>query len=65
MAKTNPADFRLYVRWFWYAVVAAPTGLILILLLTWAGLFGSLPSTEEIANPRSYLATQTPKTSGS
>ena len=58
MAKTNPADFRLYVRWFWYAVVAAPTGLILILLLTWAGLFGSLPSTEEIANPRSYLATQ-------
>jgi penicillin-binding protein 1A len=58
MAKTNPADFRLYVRWFWYAVIAAPTGLIVLLLLTWAGLFGSLPSTEEIANPRSYLATQ-------
>jgi penicillin-binding protein 1A len=58
MAKTENTDFRILVRWFWYAVVAAPLSLILLLLLTWAGLFGSLPSTEEIANPKSYLATQ-------
>ncbi len=58
MAKTENTDFRNLVRWFWYAVVAAPLSLILLLLLTWAGLFGSLPSTEEIANPKSYLATQ-------
>ena len=58
MAKTENTDFRTLVRWFWYAVVAAPLSLILLLLLTLAGLFGSLPSTEEIANPKSYLATQ-------
>lgn len=58
MAKNNSPDFRPFVRWFWYVVVGGPTFLILLLLLTWAGLFGSLPSTEEIANPKSYLATE-------
>ena len=56
MAKPAAPDFRPFVRWFWYAVVGAPTFLVLLLLLTWAGLFGSLPSTEEIAIPKSYLA---------
>ncbi len=36
----------------------APLALVLALLLTWAGLFGELPSTEEIANPKSFLATE-------
>ena len=58
MAKQSDPDFRPLVRWFWYAVVGGPLFLILLLLLTWAGLFGSLPSTEEIANPKSYLATE-------
>ena len=58
MAKQSDPDFRPLVRWFWYAVVGGPTLLVLLLLLTWAGLFGSLPSTEEIANPKSYLATE-------
>ncbi len=35
-----------------------PLALVLALLLTWAGLFGELPSTEEIANPKSFLATE-------
>ncbi|MGA1398483.1 MAG: penicillin-binding protein, partial [Schleiferiaceae bacterium] len=58
MAKNTSIDFRPFVRWFWYVVLGGPALLILLLLLTWAGLFGSLPSTEEIANPKSYLATE-------
>ena len=53
-----PTDFRKYVRVFWILVVGGPLSVIGILLLTWAGLFGPLPSTDEIANPKSYLATE-------
>ena len=55
MAST---DFRSYVKYFWIFVLGSPLALILALLLTWAGLFGELPSTEEIANPKSFLATE-------
>ena len=59
MAKSSPSqDFRTYVKYFWIFVFGAPLGLVLALLLTWAGLFGALPSTEEIANPKSFLATE-------
>ena len=51
MAST---DFRSYVKYFWIFVLGSPLALILALLLTWAGLFGELPSTEEIANPKSF-----------
>ena len=54
----HPTDFRKYVRVFWILVVGGPLSVIGILLLTWAGLFGPLPSTDEIANPKSYLATE-------
>lgn len=57
MAKKD-TDFRSYVKYFWMLVFGAPLVLILALLLTWAGLFGDLPSTEEIANPKSFLATE-------
>jgi penicillin-binding protein 1A len=51
-------DFRKYVKYFWMVIFGGPILIICILLLTWAGLFGSLPSTEELANPKSYLATE-------
>ena len=57
MAPTD-TDFRTYVKYFWILVIGAPLALVLALLLTWAGLFGELPSTEEIANPKSFLATE-------
>lgn len=57
MAPTD-TDFRTYVKYFWILVFGAPLALVLALLLTWAGLFGELPSTEEIANPKSFLATE-------
>lgn len=55
---TAPRDFRREVRIFWFAVLSVPSLILLGLLLAWVGAFGTLPSTEEIANPKSFLATQ-------
>lgn len=51
-------DFRKWVRWFWLMVVSVPLAFAGMMLLAWAGAFGPLPSTEEIANPKNYLASQ-------
>jgi penicillin-binding protein 1A len=46
------------VRWFWIIIVA-PFVLVLFLLgLTALGVFGRLPSFEELENPKSNIATQ-------
>ncbi|MEG1405527.1 MAG: transglycosylase domain-containing protein [Alistipes sp.] len=46
------------IRWMWI-VVFAPIGLLLfLLLLSLLGLFGRLPSFEELENPKSNLATE-------
>ena len=55
---TAPRDFRREVRIFWIAVLSVPSFILLGLFLAWVGAFGALPSTEEIANPKSFLATQ-------
>uniref|UniRef100_UPI0040565501 transglycosylase domain-containing protein n=1 Tax=Alistipes sp. TaxID=1872444 RepID=UPI0040565501 len=45
-------------RWLWY-LVFIPVGLILLMLtLTAAGVFGRMPSFEELENPKSNLATE-------
>jgi penicillin-binding protein 1A len=49
---------RRTVRWFWI-IVAAPFALVsFLLLLTSTGLFGRLPSFEELENPKSNIATE-------
>ena len=53
-----PRDFRREVRFFWIAVLSLPGSILFGLFLAWVGAFGPLPSTEEIANPESFLATQ-------
>ena len=53
----NRPDMKSY-KWLWY-VVFVPVGLVLVmLLLTAAGLFGRMPSFEELENPKSNLATE-------
>ena len=44
------------VKWLWGIVFAPFALLLLLLLLTAAGLFGRLPSFEELENPKSNLA---------
>ena len=54
--KTGPGPDK--IKYVWYAAFA-PVALVgVMLLLTAAGLFGRLPSFEELENPRSNLATE-------
>lgn len=46
------------VKWLWGIVCAPFALLLLLLLLTTTGLFGRLPSFEELENPKSNLATE-------
>lgn len=51
-------DFRKFVKWLWLLFLMPPLGLALIIGLVLLEVFGPLPSTEEISNPKSYLASQ-------
>ena len=51
-------DFRKLVKWFWLLILSVPVSIILIFFLTWLGLFGTLPNTDDIANPPTKLASQ-------
>ena len=58
MAQTKDVKKTRSYKWLWY-VVFLPAGLILLMLtLTAAGLFGRMPSFEELENPKSNLATE-------
>ncbi len=46
------------IRYVWYAAFAPVALVAVMLLLTAAGLFGRMPSFEELENPRSNLATE-------
>ncbi len=46
------------VKWFWIIVTAPFALLLFLLLLTAVGLFGKLPSFEELENPKSNISTE-------
>ncbi len=46
------------IKWVWYLALAPFALLTALLLLTATGLFGRLPSFEELENPKSNLATE-------
>lgn len=56
--KTSQSDYRKYVRWLWLLFLSPALMIGLGVILARVGAFGELPSTEEIANPKSYLASQ-------
>ena len=56
--NVDKKDFRNYVKFFWVFILSIPVTIIIILLLVGLEAFGKLPSTEEIVNPKSYLATE-------
>ena len=60
MEKKTPVsnDFQGYVKALWICVASIPLAIVFIFLLVRLGFFGELPSTEEITNPKSYLATE-------
>jgi penicillin-binding protein 1A len=53
----NKSFFR-YIKIFWICVVASVALFVLMLVLASLGLFGKMPSFDEIENPHSSLATE-------
>lgn len=56
--KTENTSFKKYTKWLWMAFVGAFALLSLLFLLASFGLFGELPTFEELENPESNLATE-------
>lgn len=56
MSKQKPHDFKVWLRRLWLLAISGPLAFVIMMMLTWAGVFGSLPSMEAIANPKNYLA---------
>ena len=46
------------VKWFWIILVSPVALIVLLLLLIRLGVFGKLPTFEELENPKSNLATE-------
>ena len=49
---------RRFVKWFWIVITAPVAFLLLLIGLTATGLFGKLPTFEDLENPKSNLATE-------
>lgn len=58
MTKKKTQGFKKYVRWFWGIILGGLLSIILLFLLASWGVFGSLPTFEELENPESDLATE-------
>ena len=58
MAKKAIVDFKKYIKWFWIVFLGGIGSIVLIFLLASWGVFGALPTFEELENPQSNLATE-------
>ncbi len=54
---TNP-DFKKYVRWFWLLIASGVAFIALVFLLAGMGVFGKMPTFEELENPENNLASE-------
>lgn len=58
MTEKKAANFSKYIKWFWGIVLGGFLFVCLLFLLASWGVFGELPSFEELENPKSDLATE-------
>ncbi|PQJ21788.1 transglycosylase domain-containing protein [Tenacibaculum sp. SG-28] len=58
MTEKKAANFTTYSKWFWRILIGGFLFVCLLFLLASWGVFGALPSFEELENPKSDLATQ-------
>ncbi|MFD1293108.1 penicillin-binding protein 1A [Lutibacter holmesii] len=56
--KTTTPNFSKYIKWFWIAILGGTLSIIFIFLLASWGVFGTLPTFEELENPEDNLATE-------
>ncbi len=58
MTEKKATNFSKYIKWFWGLVLGGFLFVCLLFLLASWGVFGELPSFEELENPKSDLATE-------
>jgi len=56
--ETTNNQFSNYIKWFWIAILGGTSAMILLFLLASWGVFGALPTFEELENPEHNLATE-------
>lgn len=58
MTNTKATNFSIYLKWFWGLTLGGFSFVCLLFLLASWGVFGALPTFEELENPKSDLATE-------
>ena len=58
MAKKKETNFKKYIKRFWIIVLSGFTSILLVFLFASWGIFGELPTFEELENPEKNLATE-------
>ncbi len=58
MIKNTTLNFKKYIKWFWMMIFAGLITLIFIFLLASWGVFGTLPTFEDLEKPQNNLATE-------
>ena len=58
MTKSKTINYTKYLKWFWGIVLGGFGFIILLFLFASWGVFGDLPTFEELENPKSDLATE-------
>ena len=58
MTKKKTTNFKKYVRWFWGIIIGGFLSILLLFFLASWGVFGALPTFEELENPDRNLATE-------
>ena len=56
--KNKESNSNSLIKWVWILVLTPVLSLFLLVLLTSLGVFGALPTIEDLANPRSNLASE-------
>ncbi|MCG1035277.1 penicillin-binding protein 1A [Polaribacter sargassicola] len=58
MAKKETTNFKKYIKWFWGIILGGFSVILLMFFLASLGVFGALPTFEELENPQTNLATE-------
>ena len=64
MTQKKTTDFTLFIKWFWGILLGGILMICLLFLLASWGVFGTLPTFEDLENPESNLATEIISTDG-
>ncbi len=58
MTEKKAIDFKKYVKWFWGLLLGGVFAVCFLFFLASVGMFGELPTFEELENPENNLATE-------